>query len=388
MISVEEALEIICNYRRDLGEVRIPFADAVGRTLVQPILADRDFPPFHRATMDGIALSSMNWNAGQRSFPITGEQFAGAPKQRLKPGTCVEIMTGAVVPDGADLVIRYEDTNIENGVATVHFKEAKDWMNVHLQGTDAKKDHVLIEARKTITYGDVGVLTSVGKVEVLVKKLPKVAIISTGDELVEPDETPLLHQIRKSNVHTLCTLLKKEGVEFQAFHLNDVWEEITVELKQILTSFDLVIMSGGVSMGKRDYVPNALKSLGVEQHFHKVMQRPGKPLWFGSNNTATVFGLPGNPVSTLVCYLVYCRHWIKEQRHSFAQLTQEVRFEKDLTYFIPVAISNEDGMQLATPFPGHGSGDLVNLSHADGFLEMSRGKDVFRKGEVYRVRLF
>ncbi|MEQ9021618.1 MAG: molybdopterin molybdotransferase MoeA, partial [Pseudomonadales bacterium] len=226
MIPVKEALAIIEQHKGSFGSEVIPFDESVGRILDEDVMADRDFPPFNRAAMDGIAISWSDWGKRMRSFPVSGEQFAGAPQQELTPGTCLEIMTGAVVPKGADVVIRYEDVTIEDGKASVNIEEVSQGQNIHPQGVDSEAGTILIPAGKQLTIGDVGILTSVGKVEVKVRRLPKAALISTGDELVEPHETPLPHQIRKSNIYTLAMLLEKAGIDFTIFHINDSKEEI------------------------------------------------------------------------------------------------------------------------------------------------------------------
>ena len=393
MISVEEALKIISKQSVDLGSEEVSFSEATGRVLDEDIKADRDFPPFHRATMDGICISLKDWETGMRTFPVFGEQFAGAPQQKLKLGSCMEVMTGAVVPENANVVIRYEDLTIENAVATVNVDGVSEMLNIHLQGTDAEKGKVLIKKGKRISHGDVGILTSVGKTTVKVKKLPQVAIISTGDELVEPDQKPEPHQIRKSNIYTLFSLLKSQRISFEVFHIDDELEEIKLELDKLLTKFDVLMLSGGVSMGKKDFIPEALESRGIKTHFHKIKQRPGKPLWFGSNDQVTVFGFPGNPVSTIACYTVYFQTWLHqslglEQSISQAELTEDIHFPKELTFFVHVSITNEKGILKATPLRGNGSGDLVSLSTADGFMELPADQSHFKKGEVLKVHLF
>lgn len=388
MITVNTAFEIIEKELRSYGEEEIFFNETVGRVLAEDIRADRDFPPFNRAAMDGITISMVDWASGMRSFPIAGEQFAGAPIQKLESKTCMEIMTGAVVPTGADVVIRYEDVEIVNGQATVMIEEVNKGLNIHNQGKDAKADDLLIPAGKVISHGDVGILVTVGKEKVKVKTLPKIAIISTGDELVDIDQTPLPHQIRKSNVNTLAVLLSEMNVEHQSFHINDERDEIESNLSKLIQEFDVVLLSGGVSKGKRDFIPDVLESLGVQKHFHRIAQRPGKPLWFGSNEKATVFGFPGNPVSTLVCFTVYFRHWLNislgiSKEQEYAALSSEVEFRKDLTYYISVAMGNEQGVVIANPSPGHGSGDMVNMSLTEAYLALPSNKSTFKKGEVY-----
>ncbi len=393
MISVEEALRIIDEHIVNLGSEEIAYSAAKERVLDENVQADRPFPPFHRATMDGICISIKDWETGMRTFPIFGEQFAGSPQQTLKLGSCMEVMTGAVLPENANAIVRYEDVTIENDIATVHVDTITEMMNIHLVGTDAQEGATLIKKGKRISHGDIGILTSVGKTVVRVKKLPKVAIISTGDELVQPDQKPLPHQIRKSNVYTLCSLLQDQRLSYSLFHLNDEMDEINAELEKILSEFNLILLSGGVSKGKRDFIPEALEQQGVKKHFHRIKQRPGKPLWFGSNDKVTVFGFPGNPVSTIACYTVYCQRWLHrslglEPVGTDALLTQDVHFPKELTLFMHVSIINEQGTLRAIPLRGNGSGDLVSLSTADGFMELPADQSDFRKGEVFRIHLF
>lgn len=391
MISVAKALEIVRSQKRSFGTEEIYFEWSLDRILAEDIRADRDFPAFHRASMDGIAIRWDDWQQGARSFQIIGEQFAGKkPLALAEPGTCLEIMTGAVMPAGADMVIRYEDCTIAGGRAVVAPIEVAQWMNIHRQGTDAKADEVLIESGKKINAGDIGILASVGKVMVRVHKLPSVAIISTGDELVAVNSTPLRYQIRRSNNAVLAALARKEGLIVEDFHLNDNEAEIRAELPRILARFDVVLMSGGVSKGKRDYLPELLQDLGVTRHFHGVQQRPGKPMWFGSTDHTVVFGFPGNPVSTLVCFQVYFRTWLAASlgyalQQQTARLTTPILFKPALTYFVPVQLRIVDNETMAIPNLGHGSGDLVNLSQADAFIELPADRVDFEAGEVFEL---
>ena len=390
MISVNEARNIIDDHLGEFPEVRVPFDKLFGKVLAEDIVADRDFPPYNRAAMDGIAINWEDWQSGQRSFPVVGEQLAGQAQKKLSRGNCLEVMTGAVVPDGADMVIRYEDVQIEEGQASIDPQDSRQWVNTHMQGTDAKAGDILIKAGKRIGHGDIGILASIGKTEAKVRKLPRVAVISTGDELVDIEQTPLAHQVRKSNVHSLASLLKTDYLKFDYYHLDDDMENITSRLVQVLKEVDVVLLSGGVSKGKRDLIPEALEKLGVQKHFHRIKQRPGKPLWFGTKDQVAVFGFPGNPVSTMVCYAVYFRRWLNgslgvPNRVIRAKLGGEIKFDKPLTYFMSVAL--QDG-QIATSVINHGSGDLVSLSKADGFMELPADKSIFRSGEDYILHQF
>ncbi|MCP4460497.1 MAG: molybdopterin molybdotransferase MoeA [Cytophagales bacterium] len=389
MVTVEEALKCIEACAMPLQSEEISLEDVHGQVLDENIVADRDFPPYNRSAMDGIAIACDPSNTN--SFKITGEQVAGAAQQTLSgEHTCFEIMTGASVPIGADAVVRYEDVKISDGEATITIEGIKPHQNIHKKGADAKTGDVLIPQGEKINSGDIGILASVGKTMIRVKKLPKVALVSTGDELVEPSETPLDHQVRKSNIYSLLSELKKEELDVEKFHFDDTYDELKKGLNEIIEKYDVLLMSGGVSKGKRDFIPDVLEEIGVKKHFHRIAQKPGKPMWFGQNDQVTVFGFPGNPVSTLVCYILYFKRWLNislgiKPVELMAELKEDIHFKPDLVYHIPVAISHTENRVLATPFLGHGSGDLVNLSKADGFLTLPRGKDHFLKGEIYQI---
>jgi molybdopterin molybdotransferase len=367
--------------------------NSVGRILAEDIIADRDFPPFDRVTMDGIAFNFENFKAGQRRFFIENMQAAGEKQlQLMDVAHCIEIMTGAVMPLDCDTVIRYEDLKIENGFAEIQIENVDYQQNTHKKGRDRKAGDVLIPKGKLLSAAEIGTAATVGKSILTVVKLPKVAIISTGNELVAINETPEDHQIRRSNVYSLAALLAdKFKIKAQLFHFNDNETDITEGLKKILSKHDLVILSGAVSEGKFDFVPKALASNGVDCLFHKVSQRPGKPLWFGQKaNKTVVFGLPGNPVSTFMCACRYVLPWIqayltqKTPNYPLATLAEDVHFKPDLTYFLQVKLENKDGILTAHPVAGGGSGDLANLNDADGFLELPIDKSAFLKGEMFK----
>ena len=391
MISIDEARAIIRANYRSFGEEEIPFENSTERILAEPILADRDFPAFDRASMDGIVVRYEDWQNGTRKFQLIGEQLAGQKQMDLSEAdTCREIMTGAIVSNGGDVVIRYEDLTISSSTVIVPDIEIKQWSNVHKQGTDAHKGDELIPAGKPINIGDIGILASVGKGKVKVKKTPRVAVISTGDELVGVDQTPLAYQLRSSNASVIGQLLKQVNIDHALFHFPDELESFRSELPSIITDFDVILLSGGVSKGKRDYVPEMMLEQGIRMHFHGVQQRPGKPIWFGSNDEVIVFGFPGNPVSTLACYQVYFKTWLagslnQEIPKKKARLTTYIHFKPDLTYFVPVRLMHEGNELMASPLLGHGSGDLVNLSNADGFIELPRGREEYKATDIYPI---
>ncbi len=391
MITVAEIDKIILNSVKITDTEQIKFDNCLGRVLAEDIIADRDFPPFNRVMMDGIAIRFTDWQAGKRAFIIQELLPAGAPVITLQEsGNCIEVMTGAVCPKNADTIIKYEDVELKNGSAIIDESlEVKPNQHVHPQGSDRKKTAILIKKGTQITAAEIGVLATVGKSKVLVQKRLKVAIIATGDELVEISQTPLAHQIRKSNVYNLQAHLKTKGFESNIFHIVDDKTKLRKSLEKILKNHQVVILSGGVSKGKLDYVPEILTELGVEQQFHFVAQRPGKPFWFGTYANGAVFALPGNPTSTFVGLNRYVTPFLFrsegiEPSKIKARLAQKFSFKPTLTYFLQVQLSyNNEGHLMATPLPGHGSGDLANLVDADGFLELPMAKTNFKAGEVF-----
>jgi molybdopterin molybdotransferase len=282
MISVAEASAIVNQQNIKLETVYVPLIDALNRVLAEDIVADRNLPPFDKVAMDGIGIRFQDWQSGQRSFPIVGTQFAGMAALEVETvGSCIEIMTGAPLPTFYDTVIRYEDViiNAETGIAKVADIEVLSAQNVQSTGNDKKQGEIVLKKNSVIGAAEIAILASVGRIEVPVLQFPKVAIIATGDELVPVDTVPLPYQIRMSNVWAIAAALSKLKIEYQQFHLNDDPEVLTVKLKEIMGEFPVIMLSGGVSKGKADHIPDILTALGVEKLFHRVAQKPGKPFW-------------------------------------------------------------------------------------------------------------
>ncbi len=392
MITVEEARNIINEHIQAYGTEKVPVLESVGRVLREDLYADRDFPPYDRVTMDGIAIRFEDFAKGTRTFSIAGIAAAGAEQMMLEQeNRCLEVMTGSVLPNGTDTVIRYEDLTITDGNATVILEQLNHQQNVHHKGSDRLVGSQIITSGRQLSPAEVGVAVTIGKAQLEVSRPPKTIIISTGDELVEVDEMPKPHQIRKSNVYRLRASFQQYGIEADAFHLQDDYAEIVRELARILAEYELVILSGGVSKGKFDYLPQALEELGVTKLFHKIKQRPGKPFWFGQSAAGTlVFALPGNPVSSFMCTQCYVLPWLHasmglpKTSPIRAVLAEDHAFRPDLVYFLQVALSyDQEGRILAHPVTGNGSGDLANLVDADAFLELPRGRNQFMAGEVF-----
>ncbi len=390
MITVEEASSIIQSNLFKPREISVPLDQCIGMTLAEPIHADRDFPPFNRVMMDGVAIASKTFFSDQRNYNIEGVQMAGMPQLTLNdPSNCIEVMTGAMLPKNTDAVIRYEDVTIENKVAKINSDTIESMQNVHLQGMDIAKEAILIEMGSKISTAEIGILATVGKEEVMVYSPPKVAIISTGDELVSVSEIPKDYQIRQSNSHVLKAALMEMGIEATVFHIIDEKAHMNKVMDKIFTEHDVIILSGGVSKGRKDFVPEVLNELSVQKLFHGVKQRPGKPFWFGTRqDNKTVFALPGNPVSTFMCFYKYIKPWVNTSmlvkgNVEYGILNEDFIFDKPMTYFLQVKMANVDGHLIATPVQGQGSGDLANLKLADGFLELEQTASNFSKGKVF-----
>ncbi len=393
MIPVEEAEKIILSQAKDFGTETISFQNCLGRILAEDIMTDRDLPPFNRATMDGIAISYAAFEKGIRSFFITGIQAAGDTPPRINnQNECIEIMTGAALPSATDTMVRYEDIRMEHNTATLLTEEINRGQNIHLKGKDRKQNDVVAKAPQYIAPALISILATVGKTKVRVKKLPRVVIISTGNELVDMDATPNPYQIRKSNSYTIQAALQQYGLQADIMHIPDDLQVACEQLKICLNQYDVLLLSGGISMGKFDYVPQALEKLEVQKFFHKVQQRPGKPFWFGVHkNKVMIFAFPGNPVSTFLCLHRYFVPWLLTSlalkiEKRFAVLNKDVSFPVALHYFLQVQIKwSENGQLLANPIEGNGSGDFANLLDTDAFMELPPEQHQFKKGEAYRI---
>lgn len=390
MISVNEALDLVLGTVKLAAIESIPLGEAVGRILAEDIFSDRPMPPFDRVAMDGIAIDYAAYDRGRKIFEIEGIGPAGSPQVILKDAAkCIEIMTGAPLPLGTNTVIRYEDV-LQKGQSFELQIDVQPNKNIHYQGSDHDKDIVLLRAGMKIKAIDINVLATVGKEQLLVYRMPKIAVISSGDELVEVGEIPKPYQIRRSNVYMLQARLRELGVAADTYHFKDDSEAIYEEIQRILLDYDVLLMSGGVSKGKFDFIPEVLNRLGVEKLFHRVAQRPGKPFWFGTKGDKTVFAFPGNPVSTLACFHKYFIPYLYKSIACSApqklkvRLANRVEFKAHLTYFAQASIQqNEEGIFEATMQKGNGSGDMVNPTRMDGFLELPAEKEVYEAGELY-----
>jgi molybdopterin molybdotransferase len=357
----------------------------------EPVVATRHQPPFDRVTMDGIAIATSAFVEGRREYRIAGTQAAGSPRMVLaSPEACFEVMTGAVVPQGCDCVIPVERITIEDGVATVPDDvPVSANLNIHLQGVDCRAGDVLLPSGTRIGAPELAVIASNGLMRATVSRRPRIMVISTGNELVEPGTPASDWQIYRSNVYGVLTALQRRGYnELAHDHLPDDLDTMRTRLRSHLSTHDVLIMSGGVSMGRFDYVPRALSELGINMVFHKIEQRPGRPMWFGVGpNGKTVYALPGNPVSTLICLGRYVFDGLDAAMGATPRAAQTVALAADvdvrpqLTLLMPVKLNSRGIVGTsAEARPTKGSGDFTSLIGTDGFVELPPGPRVIPAG--------
>jgi molybdopterin molybdotransferase len=362
-----------------------------------PITADRALPPFDRVTMDGFALRSAAWAAGRRSFRITGLQGAGMmPLALHADDECVEIATGAVLPTGADCVVPYEATTREGVTMTVtEGAGLAPGANVHARGSDCAAGAVLVAPGSWLTALEVAVAAACGRATLDVGMRPSVAVVATGDELVEVDSPAVApFQVRKSNDYALRAALLAGGLasRVERLHLRDLRPEVEAGLRRATAEFDVVLLTGGVSKGKFDFIPAALASLGVVKKIAGVAQRPGKPFWFGVTPRHTpVFALPGNPVSASVCFRRYVVPAIGKmlgatpERADWVPLADATPGHPAFTRLNAVRLaSTPDGRRVAHPAACNTSGDFAELVGTDGLIELPSGSAEFPAGTVAR----
>ncbi|HWG30392.1 MAG TPA: molybdopterin molybdotransferase MoeA [Steroidobacteraceae bacterium] len=396
MLEPAQADELIGQQLQCLPIESLPLAQCAGAVLRENIYAERDQPPFDRVSMDGIALDSGTVRSGTRRLRIQATQAAGDPPLTLaEAGACIEVMTGAVVPAGCDSVVPVEQISISSGSAEIGGDVAVDpWQNVHRRGSDSRQGALLLSAGAELRAPEIAIAASAGMARVRVSSQPMLAVISTGNELVEPGEPILPHQVRRSNTYAIAAALRSHGFQRVADdHILDDLSELRQRLKFHLETHDVLILTGGVSMGKMDLVPRALQDLGVRAVFHKVAQRPGKPMWFGVAGSGTaVFALPGNPVSAIVCLTRFVLPALFSAMGRTAPPPEKmalggpVNVGVPLTFFMPVRVEVDDwGRAWAVPKPTNGSGDFTALAGTDGFVELPPGPNVYPKGFVTRL---
>ena len=388
MISFEEALKITEKYKPETGIEYLPFIDSIGRCLAEDIVSDINMPPFNKTAVDGYACRKEDIN---RELIINEIIPAGSSASRnVGEGECVKIMTGAAIPDGANWVFMVEDAEENNGRVRFKGKPGKD--NIARMGEDMHEGDIVLKAGRLIKPQDIAVMATVGAVRVAVRKRPVVGIITTGNELVEPVNKPADLQIRNSNGYQLIAQSIRAGALALYYGIAPDSEQETLEmLSKALDECDLVLLTGGVSMGDFDIVPDVLAKAGVEIIFDRIAVQPGKPTTFGVRDDALVFGLPGNPVSSFIQFellikpMIYRALGVKGD-HSFRKhrLAEDyLRKRKERMAWVPVTLSSDE---TVVPVEYHGSAHISALADAYGVMKVPLGVSEIKKGETVDVR--
>ena len=368
-----------------------PLEQCIGQTLREDVFAERDNPPFDRVCMDGIAINSNALARGQRQYPIAGVQPAGSPALHLPSDVvAIEVMTGAMMPVGTDCVIPLEEYDLLDGVVSLKEKaQGEPYRNVQQRGSDSRPGVPMLTAGTRLGAPEIAVVASAGRASVHVTRQPRLVVISTGDELIEPGQPIEEHQVRRSNAYAVVAALREHGFQSVTHdHIHDNEDLLRQRLAQHLDACDVLILSGGISKGRFDLVPTALKSLQVEEVFHQVAQRPGMPMWFGVGREGqAVFGLPGNPVATLIClirYVVPALATAMGQPYSPPEpiaLAAAIKRGRPMASYIPVTLQYDtSGQQLAMPRVPNGSGDFLALAGTTGFVALPPQAEGYPEG--------
>jgi molybdopterin molybdotransferase len=399
LLTVDEALRAVRERAVPLEPRRHVLADAFGCRLAEDVTADLDLPPFDKALVDGYAVRSSDLDGGECRLTVGEEIVAGrTPTRALAPGEAAAIMTGAPLPPAADAVIMIEKTRRDGPNVVLDGSGVRPGQNRLTRGREMRAGDVVLRRGQPLNAARLGLLASVGRSEVLAIPRPRVAIVPTGDELVEPDLVPGPGQIRNSNAVMLGALTESAGGVVRPFPIApDERNGLRSTLEQGL-DFDVLAITGGVSAGNRDLVPEVLQGLGVVRIFHKVRVKPGKPLWFGvgpprgDGPGTLVFGLPGNPVSGIVGFLLFVRPALLAIAArpetgpplSRRRLTRSFVHSSDRPTYYPARVTEESGTAEAAvePLDWAGSADLRTVAQADGFAVFPAGDRVYQPGEV------
>lgn len=395
MIDISKAIQIVDRETTSLGAERTDIASSVGRVLREDIIADTDLPPFDRSQMDGFAVIASDTQKAPATLKIVGESAAGKGWHKvMKRGEAVRIMTGAPVPAGADSVQKVELTN-ESDTGLVEICESTEkGRSIVRRGSEIKTGAVVFKAGEIVTENMIATLAAFGYAKVKVTKQPRVAILGTGSEIVEITKKPGLDQIRNSNSVMLSVLSQKFGAEI-IIHASakDRVEELKAAFKSAAKNADILVITGGVSVGKYDHTKAALTELGAEIFFEKVRLRPGKPSVFARLGKTLIFGLPGNPVSAAVTFHLFVRKAILKMqgasvtnlKKGFAVLGADAKAAKERDTYLPSRLeTNKLGQLVADPLKWQGSSDFIGYARADSLVLVPRGKTLV-KGDVAEI---
>lgn len=386
MITVSKALKIVTRETPKLGIERIALEGSIGRVLAEDIIADSDLPPFDRSQMDGYAVKAADTTLAPVTLTLVGESAAGRGwRKTLRSGQAVRIMTGASVPTGADAVQKLELAR-ENGETVTLLEPTEKGRFIVPKGKGVKKGTTVLRSGERITASNISVPAAFGYAKVKVSKRTRVAIISTGSEIVEINKKPGRDQIRNSNSIMLKALCEQAGAVATVYpNVSDDVSNLKFQISDALLNSDILITTGGVSVGKYDLTKLALKELGAEIFFERVALKPGKPTVFGRLKKSLVFGLPGNPVSAAVTFYLFVRKVIaimqssnsSELERATAIASKPIGSTKERDVYLPSAlVISDDGRLLVEPLQWSGSSDLVGFSRADVLAVIPKGSNV------------
>jgi len=399
MLKVNEAMELILAEIKPLGVETIDMSDAAGRVLSEDIIAERGNPPWDNSAMDGYALQSADVAGASEGSPVRlsviYDLAAGAvPEGPVGPGQAVRIMTGAPTPSGADAVVMVERTRKADGNTVEILSPIKEGTNIRKEGEDFAAGDRVISAGRVIRPAEILMLATIGRAKVNVFHRPRVAVVSTGDELVDIDVRPAPGKITNSNGYALASLARETGAECVNLGIAPDDREILNEKFTEAAGYDCIISSGGVSVGDYDLVKEVLNDLGSEMKFWKVAMKPGKPLAFGIIGEKPAFGLPGNPVSSMVAFEQFVRPALLKMagrsdifKGTFtARLTAPIKKRRGRINFLRGLLETKDGEYLATPLAGQGSGMITSMVKADIYIIAPEECEVINAGEVVRFQ--
>lgn len=400
MTPVDQALSLIIEKASLMPEESISLIESTGRILSENIVADINIPAFDNSAMDGYAVRYEETSGASRenpsTFTITGEIQAGKEKMPPGPGPgeAVRIMTGAPVPEGADAVVPVEDTAEEENRLSV-FKKLKLHENVRFAGEDISTGDTVLEPGRRISSADIGLLASLNRKKISVYRKPTVAIIATGDEIVEPGDEIRKGQIRNSNAYTLYSEAQKYAATPEYLGIARDSKAETRELFKKALSYDVIITTGGVSMGKYDFVKEVMADLGVEILIEKIRMKPGKPVVFGIQGKTLFFGLPGNPVSTMIAFLQFVRPALLKKSGSthlekpelLATLKETIKKKPGRRHYVRGFFSIESGRLLVTSTGPQGSGILRSMSDANCLIVVPEEVERLEEGQEVMIQL-
>ncbi len=401
MISVEEAQKIVLDSGLKPVVKKLPILESLGLVLAEDIISSDNIPIYDNSAMDGYAVRSIDIKGAEKSYPIrlvlASEDIPAGkiPKSKVNPGFCMSIMTGAPLPKGADSVIMKEDTQRDTTSIMV-FREIEKGENVRYCGEDIKKGSTVFKKGDSINPGTIGVLASLGKSEIRVYGSPVIGVLSTGDEVIDIDEKLVAGKVRDSNSYSLSAQIKEMGIEYKKFDRAPDDEALLLKkIKRSLEECDILLLTGGISVGDYDLVKDILESVGARLLFWRVNQKPGRPLAFFEYKDKYIFGLPGNPVSVMVCFEMYVRPMIRKSMGSGNLFRPEVMAEalhdfKNKTgriNFARVIVEEKNGQYFFKSTGMQGSGILTSMARANGIAQFPINMGNVKKGSKVKVYL-